>query len=59
VDFGESKGIASPKFRFYRMKGLKSGVCSINEIELFGVESIDDNNSHYECIPSLTIGGAV
>ena len=46
-----------PKYRFYRFYGITSGSCLINEIVLTGVETIQDMNSTYNCIPQLFING--
>jgi hypothetical protein len=58
IMFGDSEDIATPKYRFYRFLGSMAGVCNINEIELYGVETIDNNNADYEVTPALYIGGS-
>ena len=46
-----------PIYRFYRFFGLAKGSCLINEIVLTGVETIQDMNTTYKCIPQLYING--
>jgi hypothetical protein len=42
-----------PAYRFYRFYGTESGSCTVNEVHLFGVEVIQDENSSYECTPII------
>jgi hypothetical protein len=45
-----------PAYRFYRFYGNESGSCTVNEVHLFGVEVIQDENSSYECTPIIHQG---
>lgn len=46
-----------PKYRYYRFKGSEAGACVINEVELWGVSTIDSAASSYECKAELILDG--
>lgn len=47
-----------PKYKFYRFKGSGSNSCKLNEIQLYGVETIDDSATTFACTPKLHVSGA-
>jgi len=57
IEFGPDEEIDQPAFRFYRFKGSSAGACELNEIELIGVEAINNDLSDVSCNVKLTIGG--
>jgi len=46
-----------PKHQYYRFAGTGSQGCHLNEIELWGVETINDNVAGLTCSPKLTVNG--
>ena len=48
-----------PKYRFYRFYSSQNKGCNIAEIQLTGVETIDDENSSFTCSAKLNIGETV
>lgn len=47
-----------PKYKFYRFKGSAASSCKLNEIQLYGVETIDDSATTYSCTPKLHVASA-
>jgi hypothetical protein len=54
---GWSDAKEQPKYRYYRFKGSVAGSCVINEVELWGVSTIDSATSSYECKAELILDG--
>ena len=48
---------SQPKYRYYRFKGSKAGACVIDEVELWGVSTIDNDANSYECKAKLILDG--
>jgi len=46
-----------PAYNVYRFKGSSSGACKIGEVELFGIESMNDEQSMTTCQASIHLGG--
>lgn len=50
---------SKPKYRIYKLSGTATGSCNINEIELWGVETINDSAAGTDCQPKLVVNGAL
>jgi hypothetical protein len=48
---------APPKYKYYRFKGSAAKSCLLNEIQLYGVETIDNSDATYSCTPKLHLNG--
>ena len=46
-----------PKYRFYRFYSPNSGGCSVNELVLRGVETINNEDATYSCDVNVNIEG--
>ena len=46
-----------PKYKMYRFKSNRRGGCIINEIQLYGQETIDDETTMKDCAPKLFVNG--
>lgn len=51
----EFDSAAPPKYKYYRFKGTAANSCLLNEIQLYGVETIDNSDTDYSCTPKLHV----
>jgi hypothetical protein len=54
----EFASTALPKYKYYRFKGDGAKSCRMNEIQLYGVETIDDSATTFTCTPKLHVNSA-
>jgi hypothetical protein len=54
-DFSESD--PQPSYNMYRLHGSMTGSCRVGEVQLTGVETIDDDASTHTCTPKIVLAG--